>query len=148
MSVRQQLLDALKQAMKDQDPVARDSIRSIQSTLKLAEINSKREFSEEDIHAIVAKAIKQRKDSIEQFKQGSREDLVQVEQAQIDVLSRFLPVQLSEDEIKILVDKAVEATGAAGMKDMGKVMGRLMPDTKGKADGGLVNQLVRARLGG
>ena len=148
MSVKQQLQDALKQAMKDKDAVARDSIRAVQSSLKLAEIESKKELSDEEVHAMIQKAVKQRKDSIESFKAGGRDDLIATEQAQIEVLAKFLPEQLGEEELKKLIDEAVAATGASSMKDMGKIMGALMPKTKGKADGGLVNQLVKAKLGG
>lgn len=147
MPVKQQLDEALKAAMKAKDSVALDAIRAIKSAVKLSEIEAGKELADEDVHAVLQKAIKQRRDSIEQFKSGGRQDLVAVEEAQVAVLARFLPAQLGEAEIAALVDEAVAATGAAGPKDMGKVMGALMPKVKGKADGGLVNRLVKAKLG-
>ncbi len=147
MPIKQDLDVALKDAMKAKDSVSLDSIRAIKSAVKLAEIEIGKEFTEEDVFAIIQKAIKQRKDSADQFNTGGRADLAVVEEAQIAVLEKFLPEQLSEVEITKLVDEAVTSTGAAGPKDMGKVMGALMPKVKGRADGGLVNRLVKARLG-
>ena len=147
MPVKQELDAALKDAMKAKDSVALDAVRAIKSAVKLAEIEAGKELADEDVHAVIQKAVKQRKDSIEQFKTGGREDLVAVEEAQVAVLIRFLPAQLDEAAIAKLVDEAMAATGASGPKDMGKVMGALMPKVKGKADGGLVNRVVKAKLG-
>jgi len=147
MPVKQNLDAALKEAMKAKDTVALDSVRAIKSVVKLAEIEGGKELSDEDVHSIIQKAVKQRRDSITQFIAGGRQDLVANEEAQIKVLEKFLPAQLSEAEVAQLVDEAVAATGAAGAKDMGKVMGALMPKVKGKADGGMVNRLVKAKLG-
>jgi uncharacterized protein YqeY len=147
MSVKQDLSEALKQAMKARDQVAMDAIRAVQSPLKLAEKESHKELDDSEIHAMIQKAVKQRRDSIASFKEGGREDLAAKEQAQIDVLEKFLPAQLSRQELASLVDEAVAATGAASIKEMGKVMAWLMPRTKGKADGGAVNGLVKAKLG-
>ena len=147
MPVKRELDEALKAAMKAKDSVTLDAIRAIKSAVKLSEIEAGKELADEDVHAVLQKAIKQRRDSIEQFKNGGRQDLVAVEEAQVAVLARFLPAQLGEAEIAQLVDEAMAATGAAGPKDMGKVMGALMPKVKGKADGGLVNRIVKAKLG-
>ncbi len=147
MPVKQELDAALKDAMKAKDTVALDAVRSIKSVVKLAEIEAGKELSDEDVHSVIQKAVKQRRDSIDQFKSGGREDLVKVEEAQVAVLQRFLPAQLGVAEVSALVDAAVAATGAAGAKDMGKVMGWLMPKVKGKAEGGMVNRLVKAKLG-
>ena len=147
MSAKQDLMNGLKEAMKAKDKVALDSIRAVQSALKLAEIEAKKELDDSEIHALIQKAVKQRKDSIESFKSGGREDLAANEQAQIEVLSKFLPEQLGQEELAKLVDEAVAATGASSIKEMGKVMGWLMPKIKGKADGGAVNGLVKAKLG-
>jgi uncharacterized protein len=147
MPVKQDLDAALKEAMKAKDTVALDSVRAIKSVVKLAEIEGGKELSDEDVHAVIQKAVKQRRDSITQFIAGGRQDLVANEEAQIKVLEKFLPAQLGEAEVAQLVDEAVAATGAAGAKDIGKVMGALMPKVKGKADGGMVNRLVKAKLG-
>ena len=147
MPVKQDLDAALKDAMKAKDSVSLDSIRAIKSVVKLAEIEGGKELSEEEIHAFIQRAVKQRRDSITQFIAGDRQDLVANEEAQIAILEKFMPVQMSEAEVAKLVDEAVAATGATGPKDMGKVMGALMPKVKGKADGGVVNRLVKAKLG-
>lgn len=147
MPVKADLDAALKEAMKAKDSVALDAVRAIKSAVKLAEIEAGKELSEEDVHSVIQKAIKQRKDSITQFSEGGRTDLVANEEAQVAVLLKFLPAQMGEDEIAALVDEAIKATGAAGAKEMGKVMGWLMPKVKGKADGGLVNKVVKAKLG-
>jgi uncharacterized protein YqeY len=144
MPVRSDLENALKDAMKAKDTVALDSIRAVISELKK---DPKKEWKDDEIHAVLQKAVKQRRDSIASFEAGGRADLVAAEVAQIAVLEKFLPAQMGEAEIVKLVDEAVAATGAAGAKDMGKVMGWLMPRVKGKADGGLVNKVVKAKLG-
>ena len=147
MPVKQDLDAALKEAMKAKDSVALDAVRAIKSALKLAEIDAHRDLEDAEVHALIQKAIKQRRDSIAQFTAGGRMDLVDTEAAQLKVLEKFLPAQLSEAEIAALVDEAAAATGASGPKDMGKVMAALMPKVKGRADGGIVNRLVKAKLG-
>ena len=147
MPVKQDLDAALKDAMRAKDSVALESVRAVKSAVKLAEIEAGKEMSDEEVHAVIQKAVKQRRDSIAQFTTGGRMDLVAVEEAQVKVLEKFLPTQLGEAEVSKLVDEAVAATGATGPKDMGKVMGALMPKVKGKADGGMVNRLVKAKLG-
>lgn len=147
MPVKSDIDAALKDAMRAKDGAALDALRAVKSAVKLAEIEAGKEFVDAEVHALIQKAIKQRRDSIEQFTTGGRPDLVAKEQAQVKVLEKFLPAQLSEPEIAALVAEAVAATGAAGSKDMGKVMAALMPKVKGRADGGLVNRLVKAKLG-
>ncbi len=145
MPAKQDLETALKEAMKAKDATALDAIRAVIAELKKQDV--KKEWKDEEVHAVIQKAIKQRRDSIDSFSKGGREDLAAVEAAQIKVLEKFLPAQLGEDEIKALVEQAAKETGAAGPKDMGKIMGWLMPKVKGKADGGLVNRLVKEKLG-
>jgi len=147
MPVKAELDAALKEAMKAKDSVALDAVRAIKSAVKLAEIEAGKELTDEDVHSVIQKAIKQRRDSIAQFTTGGRSDLVAVEESQVAVLSKFLPAQLDEAAIAALVDEAVATTGAVSAKDMGKVMAALMPKVKGKADGGIVNRLVKAKLG-
>lgn len=147
MPVKQDLDSALKEAMKAKNEAALDAIRAVKSAVKLAEIDKKKEYGDAEIHGLIQSEIKKRKDSIGQFKSGNRQDLVDREQAQVDVLVKFLPPQMSEAEIEKLVDEAIASTGAKGPKEMGKVMGALMPKVKGKADGGVVNAIVKKKLG-
>ena len=149
MSIKEQLTSDMKAAMKAHDKLRLDTIRMVRGAIRQAEIDGgHKELSEDDMAAIVAKEVKSRRDSIEEFKKGGREDLVAKTQAEIDVLMPYLPAQLSEDEIRALVKEAVEKTGASSPKDMGKVMGMLMPKVKGRADGKMVNTIVRSMLQG
>ena len=145
MPVRSDLDNALKEAMKAKDTVALDTIRAVIAELKKQDV--KKVWADEEIHAVLQKAVKQRRDSIESFRSGNREDLAKVEEAQISILEKFMPAQMGDAEVSKLVDEAVAATGASGPKDMGKVMGWLMPKVKGKADGSVVNRFVKAKLG-
>ena len=148
MSLKEQLTTDMKEAMKSHDKDRLAVIRMVRGAIRQQEIDGQKELSDEDVIAVMSKEIKMRKDSIEEFKKGGREDLIAKTQAEIDVLMPYMPAQLSEDEVRELVKAAVAETGAATPKDMGKVMGALMPKVKGRADGKMVNQLVRAVLVG
>ena len=148
MSLKEQLTTDMKEAMKSHDKDRLAVIRMVRGAIRQQEIDGQKELSDEDVIAVMSKEIKMRKDSIEEFKKGGREDLIAKTQAEIDVLMPYMPAQLSEDEVRELVKAAVAETGAATPKDMGKVMGALMPKVKGRADGKMVNQLVRAMLVG
>ena len=149
MSLKEKLANDMKEAMKAREAgKARLSvIRLVRSAVRQIEIDEKVELDDEGILAVISKEVKQRRDSIEEFKKGGREDLVAQNEADAAILMEYLPAQLSEAEVRALVDEAVAAVGAQGSKDMGKVMKELMPKVKGKADGKLVNQLVKEALG-
>ena len=123
-------------------------IRMVRSAIRQQEIdgNGKQALDDEGVIAIISKEVKMRKDSLEEFKKGDRQDLVAQTEAEIAVLMPYLPQQLSEEEIRTFVQEAVEKSGASSQKDMGKVMGLLMPKVKGRADGKLVNSIVREML--
>jgi len=142
------LLADIKTAMKNRENDKLVALRSLHAQIKDATVNVGREATDGDVATVLAKAIKQRQDSIEQFRTGGREDLVAKEQQEIDIYKKYQPAQLSQAEIEALVKEAITATGAAGKKDMGKVMQALMPQVKGRADGKLVNQVVQGLLGG
>ena len=148
MSLKEQLTTDMKEAMKSHDKDRLAVIRMVRGAIRQQEIDGQKELSDEDVIAVMSKEIKMRKDSIEEFEKGGREDLIAKTQAEIDVLMPYMPAQLSEDEVRELVKAAVAETGAATPKDMGKVMGALMPKVKGRADGKLVNTLVRSMLQG
>ena len=148
MSLKEQLTTDMKEAMKSHDKDRLAVIRMVRGAIRQQEIDGQKELSDEDVIAVMSKEIKMRRDSIEEFKKGGREDLIAKTQAEIDVLMPYMPAQLSEDEVRELVKAAVAETGAATPKDMGKVMGVLMPKVKGRADGKLVNTLVRSMLQG
>lgn len=149
MSLKEKLANDMKEAMKAREAgKARLSvIRLVRGAIRQIEIDQKVELDDEGVLAVISKEVKQRRDSIEEFKKGGREDLVAQNEADIAILMEYLPAQLSEAEVKALVEEAVAAVGATGPKDMGKVMKELMPKVKGKADGKLVNQLVKEAIG-
>ncbi len=148
MSLKEQLTADMKEAMKNKEKERLAVIRMVRGAIRQQEIDGQKELGEEDVIAVISKEVKMRRDSIEEFQKGGREDLVEKTQAEIDVLLPYLPAQLSEDEVRELVKTAVEQTGAATPKDMGKVMGVLMPKVKGRADGKMVNTIVKSFLQG
>ena len=148
MSLKEQLTEDMKTAMKAKAEGKQRLavIRMVRSAIRQAEIDGKTELDDAGVVSIISKEVKSRRDSIEEFRKGGREDLVEQNEAEIAVLMPYLPKQLSEDEIRELVKAAVAQTGASSQKDMGKVMGALMPKVKGRADGKLVNTIVRELL--
>ena len=146
MSLLDKLNADLKDAMKSGQRERADLIRNLKSDIKYREIDKKDALTEDDLLKVLAAAAKKRRDAIEQFEKGSREDLVAREQAQLEMIEGYLPKALSEDEIIELVDKAIGESGAAGPGDMGRVMKLVMPATAGRADGKLVSRLVQTRL--
>jgi uncharacterized protein YqeY len=148
MSLKEQLTADMKDAMKNKEKERLAVIRMVRGAIRQQEIDGQKELGDEDVIAVISKEVKMRRDSIEEFQKGGREDLVEKTQAEIDVLLPYLPAQLSEDEVRELVKAAVEQTGAATPKDMGKVMGVLMPKVKGRADGKMVNTIVKSFLQG
>ncbi len=146
---KQELKDELKKAMLARDSEKTSTLRMVISALGYYEINkggANYEATPEDVEAVLQKEVKQRRDSIEQFKLGGRDDLVVKETKELDLLTQFLPAQMSEEAIKKIVEATIAQTGASSMQDIGKVMGALMPQVKGKADGGLVNKIVKECL--
>ena len=148
MALRDQIDADMKAAMKAQDKQKLDAIRMLKSEYRKKEIDDRVTLDDDALAGLLAKLVKQRQDSIDQYKAGGRQDLVDKETFELNIIQSYMPKQMSEDEVKALVAAAVKETGASSPKDMGKVMGALMPKTKGKADGKLVNQLVKAALGG
>ena len=146
MSIKDTLTNDMKEAMKAKEKDRLAVIRMVRGAIKQIEIDSKKELDDEAVIGVIRKEVKMRKDSVEEFKKGGREDLVAKTEAEIAVLMPYLPQQLSEDEIRSLVQAAVEQVGASSPKDMGKVMGVLMPKVKGRADGKLVNTIVKEAL--
>ena len=148
MSLKDKLTEDMKQAMKDKEAgkLRLSVIRMVRAAIKNVEIDTKAELAEEDVIAIVAKEVKMRRDSMEEFKKGQRDDLVAQLEQEIEVLLPYLPQQLTEAEVREIVTEAVAIAGATTSKDMGKVMAVLMPKVKGRADGKLVNNIVRELL--
>ena len=140
------LQDDIKVAMKARESEKLEALRFLYSEIKNVGINEGRELTDDDALVVVGRLIKQRQESIEQFKKGGREDLVAREEMGINLYREYLPPQLSVEELKAIVAEAVAETSAAGLKDMGKVMKVLMPRVKGLAEGKVVNEVVREQL--
>lgn len=146
MSLLNQLKDEMKVAMRAKDKDRLGVIRMALAAIKQVEIDNKTELDDNSIIAVLTKMVKQRKDSIEMFKQGGREDMAAAEAAEVAALETFLPQPLTDDEIAQHITDAISETGASSMADMGKVMGILKPALQGKADLGAVSGKVRAAL--
>jgi len=147
MKISDQLRDDLKSAMKSGDALKRDALRMIISQLKYAQIDSKSELTPDQEIAILANAAKKRKEAMELYQQGNRPDLAEKESYEYDLISSYLPVQLSDEVIAVAVEKAIQNAGATTIKDVGKVMSLIMKEFKGQVDGTKVQQLVRQKLG-
>jgi len=148
MSIKDRLTEDMKQAMRDKEAgKARLSvIRMVRGSIKNVEIDRKKDLSDDEVLEVLVKEVKMRRDAREEFLKGNRPDLVEGLEQEIAVLVAYLPEQLSEEEVRKLVVEAVKASGAVGPKEMGKVMAILMPKVKGRADGKLVNTLVKELL--
>ena len=146
MSLMEKLTADMKEAMKQGEKERLSVIRLVRGSVRQAEIDGKKTLSDDEIIGVITKEVKMRRDSIEEFERGGRSDLVEKTQAEIALLMPYLPAQLSPDEVRQLVETAIAEVGATTAKDMGKVMGVLMPRVKGRADGKLVNEIVRSLL--
>ncbi len=149
MTIREQILNDIKEAMKAKEIEKRDVLRSLDSMIKNEEIaQGKRDdgLNDEDVISLVKRAIKQRKDSAEQFRKGNRDDLAKKEEQEISFIEKYLPAQISEDEVRVIVEKVVADVGAEGKGDMGKVMGLTMGIIGDTADGAIVRVVVESVL--
>ena len=146
MSLTEQLQADMKTAMRDGDAHRRDTLRMVIAAAQNAAKEKREPLSDEEALAVITKQVKTRRESIKAFRDAGRDDLADKEQSEIDVLEPYLPEQMGEDEVRALVVEAVAATGATSPRDMGKVMGALMPKVKGRADGKLVSSLVNEEL--
>jgi uncharacterized protein YqeY len=147
MGLRDRITEDMKAAMRAKDAQRLGAIRLLLAAIKQREVDERVELDDAAVIAVVDKLSKQRRDSIEQFSRAAREDLAERERFELGVLAEYLPQQASEDEIAAVIDAAVAATGAAGPKDMGKVMGQVRGKLAGRADLARVSAAIRARLG-
>ncbi|MHB8173262.1 MAG: GatB/YqeY domain-containing protein [Nitrospirota bacterium] len=148
MTLKERLNADMKEALKAHDAARLSTIRMIISSYRNKEIDSRKDLDDEGILGVLSTAAKQRRESIEQYGKAGRQDLVDKESAELDVIQSYMPQQMGKEEIEALVNEAMAESGAKGPADMGKVMKVLMPKVKGRADGKLVNELVKKALGG
>jgi uncharacterized protein YqeY len=146
-ALKQKLQENLKQAMRNRDRLRSSVIRLILAGIKNAEIAKREVLNDADILGIITKEVRQRKESILAFRQGNRQDLVDIEEAEMAILAEYLPEQMSREDIVTAVGNVIKEIGAQGLRDKGKVMARLMPQLKGKADGRDINAVATELLG-
>lgn len=152
MSIKELLASDIKKAMKSQDQDRLKVLRSLKSKLMEKEISERKEgeaeLTDEQSVGVLMKAAKQRKESIEQFREGGRDDLANIEEAELEIIEQYLPKMMEEEEVRRIVKEKIRSVGASGMQDMGKVMGPIMGQLKGKAEGAMVSKIVKEELGG
>ncbi len=148
LSLKDKLKEDLKAAMKDKDSVRKNVVQLIKAGVLQVEKDNKVTLDDEGVLDVIAKQLKQRRDSLPDYEKSGREDLIDQLKREMEILMGYLPAQLTHEELEQIVKEAVEATGAKTVKDMGKVMAAVMPETKGRADGKEINQIARTLLVG
>src|SRR4030043_1183991 len=146
MGLEERLVEEMKHAMKSNDKLRLSTIRMIRSAVKNKEIEQRSQLTDESIAKVIQGLVRKGEESVEQFRAGGRMDLVEKEEKEIEILKSFLPQPISREEILRTIDQSMEETQASSLKDLGKVMKSVIPKLGGKADGKLINQLVRERL--
>jgi len=146
MSLKNQVTEDMKSAMKAGEKDRLKVVRLVLAAIKQVEVDKRVELDDAAVLSVITKMVKQRRDSVEQFEKGGREDLAKIERDEIAVLETYLPEQLSADELAAMVDEVIQATGAGGIRDMGKVMGQIKAKAAGRADMGAVSATVKERL--
>ena len=146
MSLEERLMDEMKQAMKASDKLRLSTIRMIRTAVKNKEIEQRKKLDDDIILRVIQGMVRKGEESVEQFKLGGRADLVEKETKEIEILKSYLPKALSQEEIVKIIDQTIEETQASSLKDLGKVMKSVMPKLGGRAEGALINQLVKERL--
>lgn len=146
MSLKEQLKDDLKVAMREKNVVKRDSIRAINTMIKQIEVDERKDLNDEDVVKLIQRGIKQREEAVAQYKDASRDDLVQKEQEQIDVFKEYLPKQVNDEELEAGLREIIAEVNAQSVKDMGKVMGQATKKFAGVADGKRINEMTKKIL--
>jgi len=146
VSIKTLLMDDLKIAMKSKNVLLKSVITMLRAEIKQIEVDTREELADDDIIEIIAKQIKVKQSAMDDFKNGGRDDLADEAQAEVDLLKKYLPEQLTREELESIIKEVVAEVGASSMKDMGKVMGMVNPKVKGKADGKTVSEIVKSLL--
>jgi uncharacterized protein YqeY len=147
MSLKEQLLEELKTAMKEKDTVKKNTVQMARAAILQVEKDNRITLDDDGIIDVIAKEVKKRRDVLPDYEKSGRQDLIDSLKAEVDVLLQYLPQQLSEEELEAIVRKAVQDTGAASAKDMGRIMQAVMPQVKGRADGKMINAMVKKIIG-
>ncbi len=146
MDIREQLMQDLKAAMKDKDTIKKNTVTMVRSAILQFEKDNLTELDQDGIMEIIAKELKKRRDVLPEYEKSGRDDLIADINREIEILLAYLPEQLTKEELEVIVAEAISQTGATSMKDMGKIMGVVMPKTKGRADGKMINAIVKEKL--
>lgn len=144
--MRERILEDLKRAMKEQNKKELSVIRMLKGAMQMEELNKKSELTDDEVIALIAKQIKTRKESIEEFKKGNREDLISETEEEINILNKYMPEQLSEEEILVVINEAFDKINPSSIKDMGKIMSEVNPKLRGRADMGYVSKIIKDKL--
>ena len=147
MEIQEKIQDDMKAALKSGDKLVLETLRMLRAQMKNVTIAKGEDLSEEDVFGILSKEVKKRKESIKLYNEGGREELAEKEEKEMKILTAYMPEELSTEELDTIVSKAISETNAEDLKDMGKVMGAVMPQVKGRADGKVIQDLVKTKLG-
>lgn len=146
MTLKEQLMQDLKDAMKNKDAIKKDTVQMSRAAILQIEKDKKIELDDEGVIEVIAKELKKRKDALPDYEKSGRQDLIESLHKEIKVLEAYLPVQLTSVELEVIVKEAITSTGAASIRDMGKVMAEVMPKIKGRADGKSINEIAKKYL--
>lgn len=146
MSLKEKLMEDMKSSMKNKDTLRKNTITMVRASIKQREVDERIELTDEDIIDIIAKQVKEKRDVIQDFEKGGREDLVEQTKKEIEILLEYLPKQLTEEEVEEIVKETIKEVDAKSIKDIGLIMKSVMPKIKGKADGSMVNSIARKYL--
>ncbi|MBU5294012.1 GatB/YqeY domain-containing protein [Anaerosalibacter bizertensis] len=146
MSLKKSLMEDLKTSMKNKDTLRKNTITMVRAGIKQKEVDERRELDDEDIMDIIAKQLKEKRNAIKEFDRGGRQDLVEQTEKEMEILLKYLPEQLTEEEVEEIVKAVIEEVDAKSMKDMGIIMKNVMPKIKGRADGSVVNKVAKKYL--
>ncbi len=145
-SLKQRIDQDTREALKKKDSLRLSVLRMLKSEIKYKEIEKGSELSDDEVISVLSSSVKRRKDSIQQFEKGERDDLVSREKAELELVLKYLPEQLTEEELSQIINQAIKELNASGPSDLGKVMRQIMPEVRGRADGKRVNQMVSSQL--
>ena len=146
MALKEKLMDDLKAAMKDKDIIRKNTVQMVRSAILQYEKDNLCELDDEGVLDVIARELKKRRDVLPEYEKSGREDLIADMKKEIETLLAYLPAQLTAEELEVIVSEAIAAVGATSMKDMGKIMAAVMPKTKGRADGKMINAIVKEKL--
>ena len=146
MSLKEKLMEDFKSSMKNKDTMRKNTITMVRASIKQTEVDERKELTDEEILDIISKQVKEKRNAIEEFRKGSRDDLINQTENEIEILLKYLPEQLSEEELEEIDRETIREINAISMKDIGKIMKSVMPKVKGRTDGNIVNKIVKRIL--